>query len=88
MSRVNTNLGGTSIRLRPGIAKPLPKALLSFDVEEFDLPGEYGQGNLPSEETQIDVGTRASPPSWNSSTGPASGLPSSPPPSSPRPGPR
>jgi hypothetical protein len=31
-----------------------PRVLLSFDVEEFDLPGEYGA--VPAFETQIAVG--------------------------------
>jgi len=41
---------------RRGAGPVRPKALLSFDVEEFDLPGEYG--NLPPLAEQIEVGTR------------------------------
>ena len=51
--------GSTSVLARadrPGI--PKPKALLSFDVEEFDLPGEYGKKQAPALDVQLEVGTR------------------------------
>ena len=48
-----------NIKPRPGIVPVRPKVLLSFDVEEFDLPGEYGKTKTPPPmEVQLAVGTR------------------------------